>query len=353
MSLNTIDALLPISELGFGKWYGNLMVESHFTQGAWSENKISPLHELSIHPGAKALHYAQEIFEGLKAYKQENGIYLFRPQANIQRMTRSAGYLAMPSFPEEQFLQALTSIVSRLTHLVPEIPGSLYLRPTLIGCSSALGVAPASNYLFYVLASPVGGYFGDVSSENPATINVWISDKHVRAVRGGLGAAKTGANYAASLRAVAEAKKLGFNNVMFLDAIERCYIEELSGMNVFIVEKGVLKTPPLGDTILAGVTRDSLIQIARSLKIEVQETLLDINEILKKISTGSVSEMFACGTASVITSIRELGWMGEKIRVGTGEAGPVATKLYQTLSGIHSGKVAPLHKDWLVKCDSP
>jgi branched-chain amino acid aminotransferase len=196
----------------------------------------------------------------------------------------------------------------------------------------------------------VGGYFGDVTSDKPACISILSSETYVRAVRGGLGVAKTGANYAASLRPVAEAKKAGFNNVMFLDAIERRYLEELSGMNVFVVEKGVLKTPPLGDTILAGVTRDSLIKIGRKLGYDVQESPVEVNDMMKGILAGSVSEVFACGTASVVTSINQLGWKGERVRVGNGEAGPVATKLYQTLSGIHSGAIAPLESDWLVKC---
>jgi len=350
MSLNTIEELLPISELGFGKWYGKLMVEAHYTEGEWKAWTLSNLHRLDLHPGAKALHYAQEIFEGLKAYKTPNGINLFRPNSNITRMTRSAGFLAMPSFPEDQFMESLTTLVSKLSHLVPDSPGSLYLRPAMIGRSSTLGVAPATDYAFYILACPVGGYFGDVTSDTPATVNIWISDLHVRAVRGGLGAAKTGANYAASLRAIAEAKKMGFNNVMFLDAIERRYLEELSGMNVFVVDKGVLKTPPLGDTILAGVTRDSLIKIGRHLGYDVQEVPMTIDELLIGLANGEISEVFACGTASVVTSIRELGWKGERIKVGNGEAGPVATKLYQTLSGIHAGKIEPLEDDWIVKC---
>jgi branched-chain amino acid aminotransferase len=247
-------------------------------------------------------------------------------------------------------MEGLKALVAKLSHLTPDLPGSLYLRPTMIGNSNSLGVAPASEYVFYVLACPVGGYFGDVSSDKPATVSIWISDKHVRAAKGGLGAAKTGANYAASLRAVAESKKLGFTNVMFLDAHERRYLEELSGMNVFIVEGGVLKTPPLGDTILAGVTRDSVIKIAKSLGITVQETPIAIDELLSGLAKGTVTEAFACGTASVITSIAELGWRGERVRVADGQAGPVATRLYQTLSGIHAGTVKPIDANWLVKC---
>jgi branched-chain amino acid aminotransferase len=350
MSLNSIDELLPLSQLGFGKYYGKFMIEAHYKDGAWKPWTLTDLHRFDMHPGSKSLHYAQEIFEGLKAYKQKDGIFMFRPDANIARMTRSAEYLAMPGYPEKDFMEGLKALVAKLSHLTPDLPGSLYLRPTMIGNSNSLGVAPASEYVFYVLACPVGGYFGDVSSDKPATVSIWISDKHVRAAKGGLGAAKTGANYAASLRAVAESKKLGFTNVMFLDAHERRYLEELSGMNVFIVEGGVLKTPPLGDTILAGVTRDSVIKIAKSLGITVQETPIAIDELLSGLAKGTVTEAFACGTASVITSIAELGWRGERVRVADGQAGPVATRLYQTLSGIHAGTVKPIDANWLVKC---
>jgi branched-chain amino acid aminotransferase len=350
MSLNSIDELLPLSQLGFGKYYGKYMIEATYKDGQWQPWALTDLHKFEMHPGSKTLHYAQEIFEGLKAYKQAGGIAMFRPDANIKRMSRSAEYLAMPPYPEAEFMEGLKALVNKLSHLTPELPGSLYLRPTMIGNSISLGVAPASEYLFYILACPVGGYFGDVSSDKPSTISIWISDKHVRAAHGGLGAAKTGANYAASLRAVAESKKLGFTNVMFLDAVERRFLEELSGMNVFVVDRGVLKTPPLGDTILAGVTRDSLIKIAKHLKIEVQETPIAVDEMLKGIASGGVTEVFACGTASVITSIAELGWRGERIRVANGQAGPVATKLYQSLCGMHAGTTAPISPEWLVKC---
>ena len=350
MNLKTIDELIPTSELGFGNYYGKLMLEAHYKDGEWKPWTISNVHSLELHPGAKALHYAQEIFEGLKAYNQKDGIHMFRPEANIKRMSVSAEYLAMPPYPEDQFLEGLKTIVSKTKHLVPDLPGSLYLRPTMIGKSSNLGVAPAKEYIFYVLTSPVGGYFGDVDSDKPACISIWASDKHVRAVKGGLGAAKTGANYAASLRAVAEAKKQGFDNVMFLDAIERKNLEELSGMNIFIVEDGILKTPPLGDTILAGVTRDSLIKIAKHLGYEVQETQISIDDLLPGIASKKVTEVFACGTASVVTSISKLGWKGETIPVADEQAGPVATALYKTLTGIQSGEIESIEPTWLTKC---
>ncbi|NCN41568.1 branched-chain amino acid aminotransferase [bacterium] len=350
MNLKTIDELIPTEKLGFGNYYGKLMLEAHYKDGEWKPWTISNVHALELHPGAKALHYAQEIFEGLKAYKQDDGIFMFRPDANISRMSKSAEYLAMPPYPEDQFLEGIKLLVSKSKHLVPELPGSLYLRPTMIGRSANLGVAPSAEYMFYVLTSPVGGYFGDITSDKPACIDIWASDIHVRAVRGGLGAAKTGANYAASLRAVAEAKKRGFHNVLFLDAIERKNLEELSGMNVFVVEDGILKTPPLGDTILAGVTRDSLLKIAKQEGLAVKEEQIPIDRLLEGLATKRVTEVFACGTASVVTSIKRLGWLHESIDINGGEPGPVATKLYQTLTGIQSGKLTPVDPSWLVKC---
>ncbi len=350
MNFKTIDELIPTEKLGFGNYYGKLMLEAHYKDGEWKPWTISNVHALELHPGAKALHYAQEIFEGLKAYKQPNGIFMFRPEANISRMSKSAEYLAMPPYPEDQFLEGLKTIVSKTKHLVPELPGSLYLRPTMIGRSSNLGVAPAAEYIFYVLTSPVGGYFGDVSTEKPSCISIWASDVHVRAVRGGLGAAKTGANYAASLRAVAESKKRGFNNVMFLDAIERKYVEELSGMNVFIVEDGIIKTPSLGDTILAGVTRDSLIKIAKHEGLPISEEPIAIDELLAGLASGKVSEVFACGTASVVTSISKLGWKNEEITIAGGVPGPMATRLFKSLMGIQSGHAEAFDPSWLVKC---
>jgi branched-chain amino acid aminotransferase len=345
-----VEKLPPLSELGFGKYYGPQMILSTWKDDVWSPWSLQPMERLTIHPGAKVLHYAQEVFEGLKAYKQKDGsVALFRPQANIARMSRSAVHMAMPPYPEAEYLACLKALVKATLDLVPEQPGSLYLRPTMIGSSTALGVHPASEYLFYVLASPVGGYFGDVVTDVPASVSIFVTDQHARAVRGGLGAAKTGANYAASLRAVADAKAQGFNNVLFLDAVERSYLEELSGMNVFAVIDGVLRTPPLGDTILAGVTRDSLLKIAAQLRIAAEETPISTKELFSGLSNGRTTEVFACGTASAVTSIRELGWHGEKIRVADGKPGPIATQLYRQLTGIHSGHIAAPESGWLVK----
>jgi branched-chain amino acid aminotransferase len=361
--MNVVTKLPPLSELGFGLYFAPEMALSKYERGQWSPVEIVPLQNLSLHPAAKVLHYAQEIFEGLKAFKRsENGkveTTLFRPQDNIRRMSKSAELMAMPPFPEEKFLKCLIELVGRSPQLIPENPGALYLRPTMVGTSTQLGVAPAQEYLFYVLASPVGGYFGSVQGDQPAQINVWVSETHVRAAPGGVGAAKTGANYAASLRPVAEAKKRGFSNVLFLDAIHHRNLEELSGMNVFAVLGGQLKTPLLGDTILDGVTRKSLIQIAQSLGISCSEENISIEELIAQSNQASC-ELFACGTGASVTSIGELGFKEKIHKIGTGKPGPITTKLYQALLQIQTGQKSKilessqwaeaLTTNWCVKC---
>jgi branched-chain amino acid aminotransferase len=272
---------------------------------------------------------------------------LFRPDANIRRMTQSAAIMAMIDYPENEFMDALKAITVKCKEFVPQQPGALYLRPTMIGTTSTLGVVPSIEYQFFILASPVGGYFGDIQSDKPAMITVEVSETYVRAVRGGLGTAKTGANYAASLRAVSESKKKGFTNVLFLDAIDRKYLEELSGMNVFVVIDGVLRTPTLGDTILPGVTRDSIIHLAKDAGIPFKEEKISIQDIVSGLQSGKTTEIFACGTASAVTGISHIGWRGEKLAINGGNAGPVSTKLYQALTSMHAGRIKDT-RGWLV-----
>lgn len=345
-----IRELLPTKDLGFGQYFCESMVFCEYTDGKWGDFEFRSAAEFSLSPAAKVLHYAQEIFEGLKAFRTVNGdVQLFRPQANIKRMNESAKLMAMPAFPEDVFLKSMIELVKKYDHMIPDLPGSLYLRPTMIGTGTSLGVAPSASYAFYIMACPVGGYFGDVISEKPAAVAVQVTKQYTRAAPGGIGSAKTGGNYAASLRAIADAKTQGYSNVLFLDAREKRYVEELGGMNVFVVTKDGIATPPLGDTILAGVTRDSILKIAKSLGLGAVEKPLDIFEVIKGVQNGSVSEVFACGTAASITSIKELGFDSERIKVGEGIAGPVATKLFLELTQIQSGKKPAPVSDWCVK----
>lgn len=348
MSLNVVTRLPALNELGFGRYYCPWMVNCQTKDGKWGQWEIEEVKELSLHPGAKVFHYAQEVFEGLKAYKLDNGnIALFRPQANISRMTKSAEIMAMISYPEKEYMNALKAITLKCKDFVPQQPGALYLRPTMIGTTSTLGVVPSVEYQFFILASPVGGYFGDIKSDQPAMVTVEVSETYVRAVRGGLGTAKTGANYAASLRAVSESKKNGYNNTLFLDAIERKYLEELSGMNVFVVMDGTLCTPTLGDTILPGVTRDSIINLAKDAGIPFKEDRISIHDVIGGLQNGKTTEIFACGTASAVTGISHIGWRGEKIAVNGGVAGKFSTKLYQDLTAMHAGRIKD-SRGWLV-----
>ncbi|MEZ4815173.1 MAG: branched-chain amino acid aminotransferase [Bdellovibrionota bacterium] len=348
--MKIITELLPVDSLGFGQYFAPLRAHAHYSKNTWSTTEYSTDLNFQIGASAKVLHYAQEIFEGLKAYKQaDGGVALFRPQANIHRMTESAKIMAMAAFPEDEYLNALKEVTLRLKHLVPDRPGALYLRPTTIGTSDSLGVAPSDEYEFFIIASPVGGYFKEVSSEKPVSVKIKVTDKYSRAAMGGTGKAKTGGNYAASLRAIQEAKSEGFANVLFLDAKERSYIEELGGMNFFVVDDGVLKTPPLGDTILAGVTRDSILRLAKALDIKSCEENLNIQETIDKIKSGTITEAFACGTAATISAIGQLGWKNETHTLGDGQAGPVSSELFKVLSGIYYGSTQAPEKDWILK----
>jgi branched-chain amino acid aminotransferase len=353
--MTVLKSLSGIRELGFGQYFCPTMAWAHGNvKTGWSELRFRPMEDFNIHPAAKVLHYGQEVFEGLKAFRRADGsIGLFRPRDNIKRMTRSAEIMAMLPFPEDVYLDGIVRLTRELRDFVPNEPGALYLRPTLVGTSPTLGVAPSQDYLFYVLASPVGGYFGDVASDRPSCVSVWVDEQRVRAVRGGLGAAKTGANYAASLRSVAEAKKRGFHNVLFLDALEQRKLEELSGMNVFVVDDGKLITPPLGDTILAGVTRDSLLKMAKDLGIPTREEPIEIERLVSRIESGAAVEFFACGTGASITALREIGWRDRRVLVHGGEPGPVTTRLYRELLNIQYGRPtqAPVCDGWIVTCD--
>ena len=342
---------VPTPELGFGQYYAPKMLFAKYEKGAWGPLKLQDTQPLSLHPGARVLHYAQEIFEGLKAFRAKNGIHLFRPHDNIRRMSLSAEILAMPAFAESAFLEGLQTLVRESEKLIPGEPGALYLRPTMIGTSTTLGVAAATEYEFFVLASPVGGYFGKLPPGQPASISLWISPSHVRAFRGGVGKAKTGANYAASLRGITEGRKLGFNNTLFLDGVSQRFVEELGGMNFLIVEDGVLKTSPLGDTILNGVTRNTLMKLAELEKIPVREEAIDVNEMIAGIRAGRITEAFACGTGASVSSIRELGWKGEKIAVEQASGpGKITCLLYKKLVDIQFGRSEAPVPAWCLRC---
>ena len=292
-----------VADPGFGKTFTDHMVTIRYTEGkGWHDATLGPREPLSLDPATAVLHYAQEIFEGLKGYKMSDGsMALFRPEANARRFNASARRMAMPELPEQMFVDACKALVEIDKQWFPSVEGgSLYLRPFMIATEAFLGVRPANEYLFMVIAASTGNYF---KSGAPA-VSLWVSEHYNRAGPGGTGAAKCGGNYAASLVPIAEAMQAGHDQVVFLDAKEHRWIEELGGMNIFFVfDDGSIQTPPLSDTILHGVTRDCLIALAREEGLSVREEPYAIDQWRVDAESGRLIESFACGTAAVVTPI--------------------------------------------------
>ncbi len=321
----------------FGRVFSDHMVTIRYSEGrGWYGAKLEPRGPIPMDPASAVFHYAQEIFEGMKAYKTDGGgISLFRPLENARRFQRSAERLAMPILPEETFLSAVTQLVEIDRDWIPGGEGSLYLRPVMFSAEPFLGVKPASEYLFVVLASSVGAYF----KGGAKAVTVWVSETYTRAAFGGTGEAKCGGNYAASLVAQAEAARQGCDQVVFLDAAERQWIEELGGMNIFFVfEDGSLSTPPLGSTILPGITRASLLEIARARGLVVREEPYSFAQWRYDAASGRLREAFACGTAAVVTSIGTVRSAAGEFTIGNGGEGAVAASLRDALVGIQRGR---------------
>ena len=327
------------SKLGFGRIFTDrmLMVEWKAEQG-WVDARIQPYGPFVLDPSCLVFHYAQEIFEGLKAYKWADGsIALFRPEVNAHRFNLSADRLCMPQVPEELFIEGIAELIRLEKDWVPGSDGtSLYIRPTMIAVEPVLGVKASDHYYFYVILSPVGAYYA--SGFNP--VKILVEDYYVRSVPGGTGEAKTGGNYAASLKAAQVAKQKGFDQVLWLDGVHKKYIEEVGSMNMFFVYDGVVVTAPLAGSILKGVTRDSVLQLANATGFRVEERQIAIDELIADIRSGKVKEAFGSGTAAVITPVGTLGFKEETITVGDGGVGNLTQKLYDTLTGIQYGKIA-------------
>jgi branched-chain amino acid aminotransferase len=330
----------------FGRVFTDHMVSAQWTREAgWHDARLVPYAPLTLDPASVVLHYGQEVFEGLKAYRQPGGgVALFRPDRNAARMAASCARLALPALPEQVFVEACELLVRTDVEWVPSGEGSsLYLRPFMFADEVGLGVRPTDSARFLIIASPAGNYF----SGPLRPVSLWLSQEYVRAAPGGTGAAKTGGNYAASLVAQQEAIENGCDQVVFLDAVERRWVEELGGMNLFLVQDdGTLVTPALTGTILDGITRDSVITLARELGYTVEERRVDVDEWRKGASDGSVVEAFACGTAAVITPIGALRWPGGEAVAGDGQPGAVTTRLRQALLDIQYGRTADAH-GWL------
>ncbi|KAB0677213.1 branched-chain amino acid aminotransferase [Aureimonas leprariae] len=333
---------------GFGRVFTDHMVTIRYKEGVgWHEAAVQPRVALTLDPATAVLHYAQEIFEGMKAYRTpEGGAALFRPFANAERFARSADRMAMAPLPERLFVEAVRQLVKADRDWIPDGPdGSLYLRPFMIASEVFLGVRPSQEYLFAVIASAVGSYF---KGSGNGTVTVWVSDDYCRAGPGGTGAAKCGGNYAASLKAQAEAQAMGCDQVVFLDAAERRYVEELGGMNVFFVmDDDSLVTPPLGD-ILPGITRESVMVLARDMGLGVREEPYAIEAWRADAASGRLTEAFACGTAAVITPIGRLRSKAGDVTIGDGAPGRLSMRLRDALIGIQRGRTSDPY-GWMEK----
>jgi len=331
---------------GFGRVFTDHMSIVRYSQAkGWHDARVESRANFPLDPATAVLHYAQEIFEGLKAYQRDDGgVNLFRPDANARRFWNSAERMAMAPMPEQVFIEAVDQLVRIDRAWIPGGEGSLYLRPFMIASEVFLGVKPSAEYIFAVIASPVGSYF----KGGPAPVSIWASENYTRAAIGGTGAVKCGGNYAASLRAQAEAIEHGCDQVVFLDAVERRYVEELGGMNVFFVfDDGSLATPPLG-TILPGITRDSIMALARDAGTVVREEPYSIEQWRADAASGRLKEAFACGTAAVISPIGKVCATSGDFLISGGAAGPVAMGLRKKLIDIQYGRAADPH-DWIKK----
>ncbi len=326
------------SVLGFGKYFTDHMFMMDYScDKGWYDARIVPFENISLHPASTVLHYGSEIFEGLKAYRRADGeVQLFRPIENIRRLNNSADRLCLPQISEEDAMEALTTFVATEKDWTPSASGtSLYLRPFLYGNDETLGVHAVHNATFVIIASPVGSYYKE--GINP--VKIMIEDEDVRAVRGGTGYAKCGGNYAASNRAGERAERQGYSQVLWLDGVERKYIEEVGAMNVMFKIDGKIVTPMLSGSILPGITRKSCIEVLKGKGYVVEERLLSIDELESALKNGKLEEAWGCGTAAVVSPIGELCYKGEKFTINGGEIGEVTQMLYDTLTGIQWGKI--------------
>ncbi len=337
------------NNLGFGRFFSDHMFISRFENGHWDEGKIIPYGPICFEPSMMTLHYGQTIFEGLKAYFDVNGgVNLFRPDMNAKRMNKSADRLCIPRFDEEKFVEAIIELVKLDHKFVPKVYGqSLYIRPVCFGSSCVLGVHPASEYTFIIITSPVASYYPE--GLNP--VKILIEDQFVRAVRGGLGDSKTAANYAASLYAGQKAKEMGFSQVLWLDGIQHEFVDEVGAMNIMFVIDDVLITPPLYQgSILPGVTRDSVLCLAKEFGIKVQERSIKIQEVIQAYEKGTLQEVFGTGTAATISPVGVLYYHGKEMIINNNQIGPVAQKMYDTLTDIQYGKIKDIY-NWIVHID--
>lgn len=326
------------TRLGFGNYYTDHMFLMNYDEGeGWHNPRIVPYGPISLDPAAMCLHYGQEVFEGMKAYRTQDGrVLLFRPDRNMARLNSSNERLCIPEIDEDFAVEAVRQLVRVDADWIPTEEGtSLYIRPYIFAVDAHVGVHPAHHLIFAIILSPVGAYYPE--GLNP--VKIYVENKYVRAVRGGMGYTKTGGNYAASLKAQDEAEKVGYTQVLWLDGVERRYIEEVGTMNVFFVIDDEIITPELQGSILPGVTRMSCIDLLKSQGYRVSERKLSIDEVAQAADEGRLREAFGSGTAAVISPIGELKWGDKVMAINNGEIGTISQHLYDTLTGIQWGKL--------------
>ncbi len=341
LTINTADQLKDKpdpAKLGFGTLFTDHMFSMDYdTEKGWHAPRIEPYGPIGMDPSTMVLHYGQAVFEGLKAYRTESGgIQLFRPRDNFRRLNRSCQKLCIPSFDEDVVLKALKQLLAIEKEWIPGAEGtSLYIRPTIIAMDPFLGVRASFTYRFFIILSPVGAYYPE--GFNP--VKIWVTRDHVRAVRGGVGDAKTAGNYAASLYAGEEAHKHGFTQVLWLDGVEQKYIEEVGAMNIFFLIDDELVTPELNGSILPGITRDSVVALAKYWGTKVSEGRIGIDDVMQAHDAGKLQEVFGSGTAAVISPVGQLRYGDRTITIGNGGVGPLASKFYNAIMDIQYGKI--------------
>nr|MDD6335701.1 branched-chain amino acid aminotransferase [bacterium] len=335
------------SKLGFGKLFtDHMFVMEYDADQGWHDARIVPYDTFQLSPASSVLHYGQSIFEGLKAYRRKDGgVQIFRQRDNFERMNRSAARMCMPQLDVDFCEKALIQLLKLEEEWVPHSEGtSLYIRPTMVANDATLGVHAAHSYIFYIILSPVGAYY----AEGLKPVKIFVENEYVRAVKGGTGFAKTAANYAASILAGEIAARRGYAQVLWLDGKERRYVEEVGSMNIMFVIDGTLVSPALQGSILPGITRDSVLKLAKDKGMKVEERPITIQEVFDSQASGKLQEVFGTGTAAVISPVSHLDWDGNIIEIGGGEMGPVASYMYDTLTGIQFGaKDDPFH--WITR----
>lgn len=329
------------STLGFARTFSDHMFITEYEEGQWQNPRIVPYQKLSLDPASPVFHYAQEIFEGAKAYSLDNGeVGLFRIEDNARRMNRSADRMCMPDIDVDLQVEAIRRLVDLDRDWVPTSEGtSLYLRPTMIADGTSLGAHTASRFIYFVIASPTGSYY----QQGSKPIRIRIETRHVRAVKGGVGRAKTGGNYAASFKASSNAKSEGFNEVLWLDGRTQSYVQEVGAMNMMFVVDGRIVTSELGDTILPGITRDSVLTLAREKGMEVEEGKIAVADLYDAYDKGLLTEAFGTGTAAVISPVGELTWNDRTIVLNNNEMGPISEMSYTELVGIQRQRLPDTH----------